>query len=137
MNSILILKCNKCSAKIEIDYKFCSKCGTSLDVECSKCLMRADSSMNFCTNCGEKMIKSNRCVNHNSTIKQSSFYNRNLKANNSIKHLQVICKVNILFGEEFKEIKQDEGGGIRIIYLYKTDKFFDIKQKIIDIYFPS
>ncbi len=123
------LKCNMCSAKIQGQFKFCGKCGFSLDMECTKCLIRADLSMEFCTNCGTKMKKSD----FSADLEILETNNTSQRVESSIKHLQIW--VNIL--QDGKEIKQEEGGGKRAIQLHENANYNYIKQKIIDQYFPS
>lgn len=129
------LKCHKCQANIERDFKFCAKCGSSLDLECIKCFTRADSNFNFCTNCGTKMVKSDFSSNLARPNVDGNTCDR--LQNSLTTHSLTKCKVNILFGNELKEIKQDEGGGKRTVQFLETDKFHDIKKRIIDFYFPS
>jgi hypothetical protein len=52
-------------------------------------------------------------------------------------NLDFKVKVNIIYGEKMSAVATYNGGGWRVLQLYKSDNYEAILNKMLSIYFPG
>lgn len=143
-----MIVCISCKSENIDEAKFCINCGSSTLKQCSVCSLSFSGNANFCYQCGNKLVNAakepekRKKTSSESTTESapsvSAPVNTNTKKmKKSIGEPDFKVKVNIIYGEKMSAVATDNGGGWRVLQLYKSDNYEAILNRILSIYFPE